>query len=253
MSKISNVASWVAPIAFGAILRRPGWETPSDVLFVAGAAVLVIQAVATWHADRQKIAPPALAIREPAPQQRDAPDIRPLGVFADDRTLKAFDLSGTLAVFPFSAASVLFRNFPTGSHPNAEAPNVLAYIRFLHKGQTVLDVSPGRWGDSKEPSMVKFSDPGASLFHLNAIPFRIGEDHELNITVKFPEDGFFYAFNNDSYSRPLWRHDGFRLDGDVYEVIVTLVGPHVGEEFHFTLRNLGQGKGLDLAGLTPQI
>ena len=59
--------------------------------------------------------------------------------------------------------------------------DVLAEIKFYLHGRLVLSVSPGRWGDTEQPAVRKARDPFASLFDLNAIPFRIGEQHELNV------------------------------------------------------------------------
>jgi hypothetical protein len=100
--------------------------------------------------------------------------------------------------------------------------------------------------------MIKLSEPGASLYHLNTIPFRIGEPHELNLAIKYPEQPFFYAFNNDSYNYAEWENPGYRLEGEIYEVIVRLVGANLNEEHHFTLKNLGPGNGLELTPPAPQ-
>jgi hypothetical protein len=173
------------------------WTTAA--FFAAPTAFLAFQELAAWHADRQAKPVPSLPLRKEQQQPLDRPNIQPVRVYTDVRSLKGYDVTGQQVMErPFSGAHVDFKNIPTGSHPNAEVLNVLAEIRFFYKGQLVLQVSPGRWGDSKEPSMVKLSEPGASLYHLNTIPFRIGEVHELNLAIKYPEQTFFYAFNNDS-------------------------------------------------------
>jgi hypothetical protein len=108
-------------------------------------------------------------------------------------------------------------------------------------------VSPGRWCDTEQPAVRKARDPFASLIDLNAVPFRIGEEHELNIAFKHPGQAFLYGFNNQTYDYPNWENPAYRLDGDSYEVVVRLFGRNVDDEFRFMLRNLGTGAGLEIA------
>jgi hypothetical protein len=145
--------------------------------------------------------------------------------------------------------SLLLKNLPTVPHPDAQASDVLAELRFVHHGQTALSVSPGRWGDTDQPAVRKAKEPFASLIDLNTVPFRIGEQHELNVAIKYPDDSFFYGFNNSNYDHPNWRVPAYRLNGASYEVVVRLFGRLVDEEYRFTLKNLGAGQGLVMTPL----
>lgn len=141
-------------------------------------------------------------------------------------------------------AHVIFKNEPTpGSHPDAQVSDVLAEIKFYRQGRLVLSVSPGRWGDTEQPAVRKARDPFASLFDLNAIPFRIGEQHELNVAIRHRSQAEIHGFNNDSYNYPNWDNPGFKLEASEYEVAVRLLGRNVDDEFRFFLKADPAGEG----------
>jgi hypothetical protein len=111
----------------------------------------------------------------------------------------------------------------------------------------VLTINTARWGDTDQPAIRKAKDPFASLIDLNTVPFRIGETHELNVAIKYPDQAFFYAFDNGTYDHPNWENPAFRLDGGTYEVTVRLRGVHLDQEHRFRLCNLGTGAGLEFS------
>jgi hypothetical protein len=173
------------------------------------------------------------------------PHLVPVKVEVDARTLIAVGASAPHS-FVY-CASVLLRNDPNGSHPTAEAPSVLGQITFLDHGVPVLTINTARWGDTDQPAIRKAKDPFASLIDLNTVPFRIGETHELNVAIKYPDQAFFYAFDNGTYDHPNWENPAFRLDGGTYEVTVRLRGVHLDQEHRFRLCNLGTGAGLEFS------
>ena len=72
------------------------------------------------------------------------------------------------------------------------------------------------------------------------------ETHELNVAIKYPEQPWFYAFDNSTYDHPNWENPAFRLDGEECDVAVRLRGVHLDQELRFSLRNPGTGASLEL-------
>jgi hypothetical protein len=213
-------------------------------LLVIAAALLAWDLV-EYHGRKQRQAKPFLALDEERSPADKGPHLVAVRVGVDARSLIAVGASAPHA-FVYCAI-VLFRNDPSGSHPNAEATSVFGEITFVQHGRPVLSVGTARWGDTDQPAVRKAAQPFASLIDLNAVPFRIGETHELDIAIKHPDQPHFYAFDNSTYDHPNWENPAFRLDGDLYEVVVRLRGAHLDQEHRFRLRNLGTGKGLELS------
>jgi hypothetical protein len=237
-----------AAVAGGALLKAytPEWPRLVIAAFVIGVLGLVITAALGWHAERQERTRAGFLAREPR-QRLDRPNIQVANIAVDRRTLIAVGASSPHTwVY---VVSLLLKNIPTGSHPDAHANDVLAEIRFVHHGRTALSVSPGRWGDTDQPAVRKAKDPFGSLIDLNAVPFRIGEQHELNVAFKYEKDPYFYGFNNTTYDHLNWENPEFRLTDGSYEVAVRLFGRLVDEEYRFTLKNLGAGGGLTMTPL----
>jgi hypothetical protein len=212
---------------------------------VTGAIVLFDLAI-RWHAEHRTKPNRPVILGPELTASLNRPNIQQVRLVADRRTLIAVGANAPHAFV--HCASAIFKNVPTpGSHPDAHVSDVLAEIKFLRHGRVALTTSPGRWGDTEQPAVRKARDPFASLIDLNAISFRIGEEHELNIAIKHPAQAFFYAFNNQTYDHPNWENPAYRLDGDAYEVVVRLFGRNVDEGYRFVLRNLGTAAGLQIA------
>lgn len=215
------------------------------VLAITGAIVLFDSAI-RWHAEHRTGTNRPVILGTDALAALPRPNIQPVRLVADRRTLIAVGATRPHAFV--HCVHVILKNVPTpGSHPDAQASDVLAEIKFVRHGSVALTVSPGRWGDTEQPAIRKARDPFASLIDLNAIPFRIGEEHELNVAFKHPEQAFFYGFNNQTYDHPNWENPAYRLEGDACEVVVRLFGRNVDDEFRFMLRNFGTDAGLEIS------
>lgn len=60
--------------------------------------------------------------------------------------------------------------------------------------------------------------------------------------MKFPEDEFCYAYNNDSYYFENWRHDNYKITENIFFIQVELIGERLEKEFWFTVYNKEKGK-----------
>ena len=244
MDRVGQVAYIIAAIAGGAVLSYYGPQSPRAVLavFVGATAIWSLSFVRRWHERRQAAISPALALGPNAPAPLNRPNIKPVRVFTDARSMIAVGASTPHTYI--HCAHVVFKNEPTpGSHPDAQVSDVLAEIKFFRQGRLVLSVSPGRWGDTEQPAVRKARDPFASLSDLNAIPFRIGEQHELNVAIRHRGQAEIHGFNNDTYDYLNWDNPGFKLESGEYEVAVRLLGRNVDDEFRFLLKGDPAGEG----------
>ena len=89
-----------------------------------------------------------------------------------------------------------------------------------------------RWATNDDP------DPAKANKHLLPTDIRIGEPVELDLAVKFLDEGETYAVTNQSYVIHGLRHP-HPLEGTRFLVVVTLSAVDVKECFEFTFENLG--------------
>lgn len=248
MDRTRAIVGAVLLVLAGALLRQLAGEWPRAL--AAAVALCAVVWTVLWliarHAERQAL-PQMSVLDRPPREPSEKPNIVLERIVVEERPL--FELNGTAPVAQLHCGVLMLRNAAVGGHPDAEVPHVLAEIKFMHRGQLVAKASPGRWGDTDQPSLRHLERPFGSLIDLNTVPFRIGERHELDLVIKHASDGECYAFSNSSYSAPDWRVPAFRLDQSRYEVTVTLVGRRVDQEFHFELHNQGAGQGFTLTEL----
>jgi pimeloyl-ACP methyl ester carboxylesterase len=183
--------------------------------------------------------PSPIGARDVAPES--GPSIRPVRIFTALRQLIAVGASAPdRSVY---CANLNFRNDPVASSPDAAVSAVLAEIRFLKARGEVLKINTARWGDADQPAVRLAQRPFASLNDLNTVPFQIGEQHQLNVAIKHPQQEWFYAFDNTSYAHDNWENPSYRLVGDEYDVAVRLRGPNIDAEYTFVLWNPGPEQG----------
>ena len=141
---------------------------------------------------------------------------------------------------------VKFCNTPQVRSTDARAKDVIAEITFFDSegGNEVLKPFKGRWGDTKQPS---YLEQGTPTRELDSVDFEEnGNEHELDIALKYQDEEVCYAFNNTSYSAPMWKNPNFELNGERFQVRVRLKGQMVDKEWWFTLHNLGRNQGLKI-------
>ncbi len=132
----------------------------------------------------------------------------------------------------------VFVNNPKRRMAENIANNVSARITFFDSNEQLL-IGPifGRWSDSDEP---KTSVDIPKL--INASILSNGTPRKLDLFMKFSEDEFCYAYNNDSYFFENWRHVNFKLTPDKFFIHVELIGERVEIYYWFTVYNWDAGK-----------
>jgi hypothetical protein len=243
-----RTATWSALGAVALVLIEKALDTDLRRPLYVAVAVLVMVVIGdlllVLHQRLQRAPGHTLPVRPDEPAKVPKPRLLVERVWVDKRSLIRVNASGPDG--EIYAANVWFRNDPTMNHPDASAASVLAHITFFHAGQSVLEVSPGRWGDTDQPTLRHAERPFSSTIDLNAVPFRIGERHELNVAIKYSHESQCYAFSNVTYGHPDWKPPAYLLPEARYHIRVRLVGPFVDEEFHFGLENLGLDQGMEL-------
>ena len=136
----------------------------------------------------------------------------------------------------------VFANNPKRRTHENTANNVSAKLTFYDVDERLL-IGPifGRWSDSDEP---KTSTDIPKL--INAQILSNGTPLKLDLFMKFPEDEFCYAYNNDSYFFDNWRHVNHKLSAERFYIHVELVGERVEKEFWFTTNNKERGKHIQI-------
>ena len=141
----------------------------------------------------------------------------------------------------------VFANNPKRRTPENTANNVSAKITYYNSedhpmiDDTFFGSFYGRWSDSDEP---KTSNDTVRLINTNILSN--GTPRKLDLFMKFPDDEFCYAYNNDSYFFENWRHVNYKLTGDLFYIKVELIGERVNEHFWFTVHTENKGKHIRL-------
>jgi hypothetical protein len=137
---------------------------------------------------------------------------------------------------------VVFANNPKRRTSENTANNVSAKITFYDADEKLL-IGPiyGRWSDSDEP---KTSIDIPSLINANILSN--GTPFKLDLFMKFPEDEFCYAYNNDSYFFENWRHVNYKLTAERFFIHIELIGERVEKDFWFSVYNKDRGKQLQI-------
>ena len=191
-----------------------------------------------YHDDQNEI---AVLKKERLEIEQTKPRIKVKRTFVDYRPM--MDRENRQVIAQLFFAHAMFINDPVHAVPNAIAKDIVTMITYYTKtGKEVASVI-GRWGDSPQPT-----DPFDPTINLPPIELKIGQQRELNLAMKYPEDDSCYGFHNGSYFQPEWRDPSLRLSEEEYEVKVSLRGPWVDEIYVFLLKNLGKGKGLEIQG-----
>ncbi len=136
----------------------------------------------------------------------------------------------------------VFANNPERRTSENAAKNVSAKITYYDsRGQLLIGPIYGRWSDSDEPKT------SIDIQHLiNANILSNGTPRRLDLFMKFPDEEFCYAYNNDSYFFENWRHINYKLVGNQFLIEVVLIGERVEKGYWFTVYNKDGGKHIQI-------
>lgn len=233
--------------AYSTITGHPFIDIPAWVWVSLLSAGLFFGSFFAYHRIRTKLNGILLAV----------PNMELCGSpYADTRSIRSvikiegqFPLVGN----PFFA-HIKFYNNPKVRSIAATAKDVTAEITFFDdRDPPILGPIYGRWGDTPQPATLAPFAPIRELLKVDFEPNGLAQ--ELDIALKYPEDEFCYAFNNESccYSND-WRMPRFLLKGYSFYVKVRLMGvPMLDKTWWFTLYNSGAGKGLRIETTNPLI
>jgi hypothetical protein len=138
---------------------------------------------------------------------------------------------------------VVFENNPKKRTSENTANNVSAKVTYFDKNDRLL-LGPiyGRWSDSGEPI-----NPIDKVKLINTNILSNGTPRMLDLFMKFTEDEFCYAYNNDSYFFENWRHENYKIEEDIFFIQVELIGERLEKEFWFTVYNIEKGNDIRLS------
>ena len=254
MSKLKGHFGWlrIIPIMVGLIsgilsifrevllFTAPDKVQEKPLFWASVRMAFILSAIGAWWIEHKTSSERAARLEE---IERAKPKIKlkqPGAVHAEPTALNFSDRQGSLvASFTVPFLKVRFVNDPDDSYPAAKANGVRAKINYYRNSDNSLLLSiDGRWAESDQPPLY---NPAASKAHLLPTTFGHGEEHDLDIAYRDPENGQYYAWNNDNYNYPGFRYDRHRLDGDSFRVEVRLRGDFVDETFSFTFRTTPNG------------
>jgi hypothetical protein len=210
-------------------------------LFWASVRVaFVLSAAIAWWVEHRRSSERAAQLEE---IERAKPKIKlkqPGAIYIEPVGLNFSDRQGrSVITFNVPFLKVRFVNEPEHSYPAAKANGVRAKINYHRCSDNVLVLSiDGRWAETDQPALY---DPAASKAHLLPTTFGHGEEHSLDIAYRDAETGEYFAWNNDNYGYPGFRHDRHQLLGDCFRVEIRLRGDFVDETFRFLFRALATG------------
>jgi len=164
------------------------------------------------------------------------------GFYTDIRPLTSEDARGRqTSIGNLSCLHVKFRNDPKRSTTNSIARGILAEIVFLDaRTDAVICSALGRWGDTLQPPQLPPHLTPADT--LTTVDFAIGQERELDIAYKYPDEQECYAMSNDTYGRPDWRYERLRTSCNEIMVRVRLRGVGVDASWTLLFENPNRGE-----------
>jgi hypothetical protein len=137
-------------------------------------------------------------------------------------------------------AAVLFSNNPQPRTDKNHATSIRAEITYLNDNRKVLfGPIQGRWGQTFQPSEIKRSQ--GPLIESVDFPNN-GAVRSLDFLIKYPEDDYCYAFNNDSYDFGyLFQNPAYVIKSRKFIIQIRLKGPFISDEpFEFDVITKGK-------------
>jgi hypothetical protein len=168
------------------------------------------------------------------------------------------DLSGSQYVPQLDIARAVIKNDPLARAGDATARNAIIKLSFyrdedLREGENEPIINGdfyGRWTQNEQPGTRGAFAPIDDIRRRDLLPN--GENNEIDLVLKYPDDDDCYAFNDDTCrSVEGWRDPKLRLEGRYFKVSITVQGVGM-EDWVATvhLRNRGSGQRLE-ASPTP--
>jgi hypothetical protein len=137
--------------------------------------------------------------------------------------------------------SLPFANNPKFPDQYNSVANARAEITFLDESNTPLfKPITGRWGGLQPPEIF-----GSDKRVLESTDFpNNGAVRWLDLSLKYPEDEYCYAYNNDSYTfaKQYYQHPELQISSKRFYVQVRLKGTHIPEDV-WELEVITKGKG----------
>ena len=148
----------------------------------------------------------------------------------------------TEVTFPLSCmASAPFANNPKFPNQHNDVAKARAEITYLDENRKPLfKPITGRWG-GLQPSEIAGSDK--RILESTDFP-NTGSVRWLDLLLKYPEDEYCYAYNNDSYAyaRQFFQHPEHQISRKRFFVQVRLKGAHIPDDI-WELEVITKGKG----------
>jgi hypothetical protein len=148
----------------------------------------------------------------------------------------------TEVTFPLSCmASAPFANNPKFPNQHNDVAKARAEITYLDEnGKPLFKPITGRWG-GLQPSEIAGSDK--RILESTDFP-NTGSVRWLDLLLKYPEDEYCYAYNNDSYTyaRQFFQHPEHQISSKRFFVQVRLKGAHIPDDV-WELEVITEGKG----------
>jgi hypothetical protein len=123
-------------------------------------------------------------------------------------------------------AAVVFANKPKHGTNKNHAKGVRAEITYLDKNHNIL-IGPieGRWGQTDQPSEIKRSE----TLKIESVNFpNNGAKRTLDFLIKYPEDDYCYAFNNESYNYGyLVQNPSYEIKNKNFIVQIRILGSYI--------------------------
>jgi len=165
-----------------------------------------------------------------------------LGNEIDIRDVWMIYTISTEVTFPLSCmASAPFANNPKFPNLHNDIEKARAEITYLDENKTPLfKPITGRWG-GLQPSEIAGSDK--RILESTDFP-NTGAVRWLDLLLKYPEDEYCYAYNNDSYSyaRQFFQHPDYQISSKRFFIQVRLKGAHIPDDI-WELEVITKGKG----------
>lgn len=140
-----------------------------------------------------------------------------------------------------SCLHVKFKNDPKRSTVNSIARNILAEMAFYDAvSESLICSVRGRWGDTPEPPRLLPHQTTADA--LATVNFEIGQERELDIAFKYPDERECFAMSNETYGTADWRYPKQEISCNQLKVRVRLRGVGVDASWEFWFENPNRGE-----------
>ena len=128
----------------------------------------------------------------------------------------------------YQFVKVRFINRQKAGQSVAKAIGIRAKIEFFNESGELILRMDGRWDSSKHPQLL---GTGENFNDLLRMDFDVEQEENVDIAFWTPRRRQFFAFNNDSYQRPLWEKEEHQLGHGPVRATIRLVGQNFDRTF----------------------